>query len=129
MRAFAHTTGSRWPALLWLHAGDVHLPNKIAMPEGAQSRYRCPKALLAGSVEVEARFECQAFERGADGLAPHLERSGRKPNGPYRPRAVGLNGPDDRAVFLDPAKPARALKAAEREHLPGHKALGCFGAH
>src|SRR5262249_20306112 len=85
------------------------------------------EAVLVDLLEVEARLERGAFERGAPVLAFHSQRPGREIDVAHRPGTTEAHDADDRAIVLDAAGPGRTLEAAERVKLAGDEALGFIG--
>src|SRR5690606_3776342 len=95
-----------------LAAGDIHLaataPGEFAIGE-AEAGNGTAEAALADLFEVEARLDRQAPHRGADPLAPHLQRAGRHARVAHRTVAANLDGADHGPVGMHPPPAARAL--------------------
>src|ERR1700720_91493 len=111
------------------HAGVELAAGEIAIGDDAEARKRAAEAPLAGAIEIEARVERHALDRGADSLAPGLQRAGREPHRAHRAGAVKLDGADDGAVAVDAAGAARAVETVEGEQLAGHEPPRGLGAH
>src|SRR6516162_2775727 len=90
---------------------NAHAAGEIAVGNHPQSGYRAAETVLAGAIEVEARFERQSVERSADCFAFDPQSSRRQPDGTRRSGPIRLNRPDHRTVRVNAPKTARAIDA------------------
>ena len=95
----------------------------------AHARDRPAEAALVLLVEIEARLERNALDRGADGLAADLERIAGKPDMAHRAGARELHRAGSAAVIENTARATRTVKALECEYLAGHEPAGFIGIH
>src|ERR1700751_3509649 len=107
------------------HAGNTHAAGEVAI---GKAHPRAAEAALIELLEMKARLERHALERGAHRPAALPPRPRRQPHRPHRPRAAELDGADDRAVAIDAAGAARTVKTIEGEKLAGHEASRRVGA-
>ncbi len=101
---------------------------EIAIGE-AQAGDRSAETAVVLLVEIEARFERNALDRGADGLAADLQRVAGQPNVTDRAGAAELHRTRRTQIIENPAGAARAVKTGEREHLAGHEPASLVGVH
>src|SRR5262245_37778135 len=101
------------------HAGNAHAPREVAI---GKAHPRAAEAALIELLEMKARLEQHAPKRRADRLALYPQRPRRQPHRPHRSGAAELDGADDRAVAVNAAGAARAIKTIECEKLAGHEA-------
>ena len=109
------------------HLRSALMP-EIAIGE-AHARHRSAEATLVSPVEIETRFERNAFDRGADGLTPDLQRITGEPQMTNGAGPVELHRASRTHVIEYPACAAGPIKAAKCEHLAGDELAGLIGTH
>src|SRR3989304_9876190 len=82
----------------------------------SETRDRPAERVVVDALEIEARLDWHAAQRGANGLAFHPQRIGRQTGVAHRARTLELDGADDRAIGMDTALAARAFKAVAGKH-------------
>src|SRR5258708_32134611 len=102
------------------------LTTEIAIRE-THARDRSAKVALVLLVEVEARLERKAPDRGADGLAADLECIAGKAHVAHRTGAGKLHPARRAAILEHPARAAGAIKTRKREHLSRYQPAGLIG--
>ncbi len=95
----------------------------------AHARDRTTEIALVLLVEIEARLERKALDRGADGLAADLKRIAGKAHVAHRTGTAELYGAHGATVIEHTACAAGAVKAGKREHLAGDKLAGFLATH
>jgi hypothetical protein len=95
----------------------------------AHARDRTAEGGLVHLVEIEARFERQAPDRGANRLTADLKRIARQPHVADGTGAAELHRARRAAVLEHPACAAGAVETGKREHLAGNEPAGLFGIH
>src|SRR5262249_4906842 len=97
-------------------AGNAHAPGEVAI---GKAHPRAAEAALIELLELKARPDPQPPERPAAPPPAPPQRPRRQPYRAHRSRAAELDGADDRAVAVDAAGAARAVKTIECEKLAG----------
>src|SRR6266498_4122929 len=87
------------------------------------------KALRAGAIEIEACLVRHSTYEGANGVAPDLQRSGRKRRVLRGSPAPQAEHTSNRTVGIDTALSGRPFKASEREQVADDKAARFIGTH
>jgi len=93
------------------------------MPE--PSRGSCDRP----AVEIEARLERNAFDRGAHRLAADLKRIAGQTEVTHRPCAGKLHGAGGAHVVQYAACAAGSIETGEHEDLAGDEPTGLIGVH
>src|SRR5436190_16836207 len=93
----------------------------------AQAGDRAAEAHVTGALEIEARLERQAAQRGAIAIATGPQRAGRQHHEAARTVAADLDVARDRSVGEDAAIAGGAVKAGVGKMLAGDEALRLVG--
>src|SRR6266849_2283196 len=109
------------------HLRDA-LVAEVAIGE-AHAGDRTTEVALILLVEIEARLERKALDRGADGLAADLKRIAGKAHVAHRTGTAELYGAHGATVIEHTACAAGAVEAGKREHLAGDKLAGFLAIH
>src|SRR5262249_15041015 len=84
---------------------------------------------IVGLVQVETRFERNALDRGADGLATDLQRVAGQADVPDRTFTGELHGAGGAHVVENAARAAGAIETGEGEDLAGDEPTRLVGVH
>src|SRR5713226_6392772 len=125
LRRMQHTRPGHRPRQQ--HLGGA-LMTEVAIGE-AHAGDRTTEVALILLVEIEARLERKALDRGADGLAADLKRIAGKAHVAHRTGTAELYGAHGATVIEHTACAAGAVEAGKREHLAGDKFAGFFAIH
>src|SRR5262249_21756405 len=106
-------------------AGNAHAAGEVAI---SKAHPRAAEAALIQLLEMKARLQRHSPGRRAVRPPPYPQPSRPPPHRPPPSRPPAPDGADHRAVAVDAAGAARAIKTIECEKLAGHEAPRRVGA-